>query len=455
MKKIIRGIAKVFKAIGKGIYGFIDKIIITPISKLIYRIMNTGVARGGVFDKLLNRPNFIIYFSLLLAFITFYVIDQKVVTLVETEAVVISNQKVEAEYNEESYVVEGIPETVDIVLMGRRNDLYLAQQLGEHRVSLDLSSLGVGTHKVKLEYSNKLNTLSYKLDPGTVTVVIYPKVRVYRTVTTDILNTDKLDEKLTVSSVTLDRDKVTIESYGEKLEKVASVKALIDINALNASSAGTYTLENVKLVAYDEKGTELSDVEVLPETLTAIVVIASPSKTVPVKIVPIGEVASGTAIASMNASVTKVTIYGDEETLADIENIEVNIDVNGLSEDKTYQMSIDAPSGVRSISDKNVTIKVVMERETSKEFTEIPIELQNLGKGLKAFGKTSADTKVDVVVKGTSTLLNSLTTNDIKAYVDLTDLTVGEWEVPVKISGSDLKLFYTPKVSKITIIISK
>lgn len=455
MKKIFKKIISFFSKIINGIYNIIDKLLITPVSKLIYKLFNKNTNGPGIIDRMLNKPNMIIYLSLILAFTTFILIDRKVIVLVETEAVVIPNQIVTAEYNEESYVVEGIPETADIVLMGRKSDLYLAQQLGDHNISLDLSGLGPGTHKVNLKYTNSINSLQYKLDPSSVTVVIYPIVREFRTVTTDVINTDKLGEKLLVSSVTLDRDEVIIKSYAQKLETVASVKAIVDVNALSATSAGTYTLENVKLVAYDDKGTEIKDVEVLPETLTATVVVSSPSKIVPIKIVPIGEVASGSAIASITSSVTKVTLYAEESVLSKIDNVEVSIDVNGLNSDKTYQTSIEKPLGVRSLSEKNVTIKVTMEKETSREFNGIAIEFQNLGKDLKVFGKSENDTKVNVVVKGTSTILNSLTSEDIKAYVDLTDMTEGEWEVPVKVTGNDLKLSYTSKTQKVKIIITK
>ncbi len=455
MKKIFKAIFTFFKKIFSGIYKIIDKILVTPISKLLYKIINRNPNGPSLIDRMLNKPNMIVYISLALAFITFVLIDRKFVVLVETEAIVIPNQTVVAEYNEESFVVEGIPETADIVLMGRKSDLYLAQQLGDHSVSLDLSGLGVGTHKVNLKYTNSISSLTYKLDPSSVTVVIYPIVREFRTVTTDIINTDKLGEKLLVSSVTLDRDEVIIKSYAQKLETVASVKAIVDVNALSATSAGTYTLENVKLVAYDDKGTEIKDVEILPETLTATVIISSPNKTVPIKIVPIGEVASGSAIASINSNITKVTVYAEESVLATLDNIEVTIDVNGLNADKTYQTSIEKPLGVRSISEKNVTVKVTMEKEASKEFEGIPIELKNLGSNLKAFGKTENDTKVTVIVKGTSTLLNALTAADIKAYVDLTDLKEGEWEVGVTVTGNDLKLSYTPKTQKVKIIITK
>ena len=254
MKKMLKKIGKFFARLFKMLYKVIDALLVTPISKAVYFIGDKLSNRNGNLDKFLNKPNTLIYVSLICAFAAFFAVDRKVINLVETEAIVLSNQPVVAEYNEEAYVVEGIPESADIVLMGRKSDLYLAEQLGDHKLTLDLTGLSAGTHKVNIKYNNPIKSLDYKVDPSRATIVIYPKVSASRTVTTDILNKDKLGSTLVISSIKLDRDEVIIKSYKEKLEKVASVKALVDVNALNANSAGTYTLENVKLIAYDEKG---------------------------------------------------------------------------------------------------------------------------------------------------------------------------------------------------------
>ena len=291
MKKPQNKILKFFKKIFKIIYRILDLILITPISKAIYFLRDSFSSKGR-FDKFINNPNTLIYISLILAFAIFFAVDRKVINLTETEAVVLSNQTIKAEYNEEAYVVEGIPESADIVLMGRKSDLYLAEQLGDHKLTLDLTDYSEGAHKVNIKYNNPINSLDYKVDPSRVTIVIYPKVSESKTLTTDILNTDKLGETLVISSVELDRTEVIIKSYKEKLNTVASVKALVDVNALNATQAGTYTLENVKLIAYDEKGTEINDIEIVPENVTATVTVTSPSKVVPLKVVPVGEVAS-------------------------------------------------------------------------------------------------------------------------------------------------------------------
>ena len=265
-----------------------------------------------------------------------------------------------------------------------------------------------------------------------------------------------MGEKLVISSVDLDRDEVIIKSYKEKLATVASVKAIVDVNALNANEAKTYSLENVKLVAYDEKGTEMSDIEIVPDKLTASVKVDSPSKVVPLKVVPTGEVASGSAINTITPNVSTVTLYGEESALDSIKELEVKIDVSGLNSDRTYQETIIKPSGIRSMSSTNVTIKVTMEKETSKEFKDIPITFENLDTSKYKVQATSVEsTKVDVVVKGVGSIINKLDPSSIKAYVDLSNLEVGTISVPVMVTGSDLRLNYTSRTTMIEVIISK
>lgn len=456
MKKIFNKILKFFVKFFRILYRLIDLLIITPISKGIYWIIDGLSNKNGGLDKFLNNPNTLIYISLLFAFIAFFAIDLKAVNLSETEAIVLSNQTIKAEFNEEAYVVEGIPESADIVLMGKKSSLYLAEQLGDHKLTLDLTGYSAGTHKVNIKYNNPINTLDYKLDPSRVTIVIYPKVSESKTLTTDILNTDKLNQILTISDVQLNKTEVIIKSYKEKLETVASVKALVDANALNATEAGDYTLDNVKLVAYDEKGTEIKDIEIVPDTVTATVNIKSPSKAVAVKVVPKGNVASGSAISSIVPNVSTVTLYGDENVLKGIENIEVPINVEGLSQDKTYQETISKPNGIRSISETAITIKVTMEEETSKEFTELSIGYEGLDDKFDVVAVEGEIYKTDVVVKGVKTVLDKLKKEDIKVYVDLSDIKEETTiEVPILVSGEDNKLIYVARKTKIKVRIKK
>ena len=197
MNKIFKPIILFFKAI----YRFIDRLIVTPISRLIYRLSELSKNNSGKIERLLNRPNVLLYISLFSAIALFVLIDTKAINLVTDEAEILSDQPVNVIYNEEAYVVDGVPETVDITLIGRKSSLYLAKQLGEHEVVMDLSGYGVGTYKVKLKYNHSVESVDYKLDPGTVTVKISEKVSDVKTLDYDLLNEDKLDKKLSIKSL--------------------------------------------------------------------------------------------------------------------------------------------------------------------------------------------------------------------------------------------------------------
>ena len=74
-----------------------------------------------------------IILSLVLAVIVFVIIDRQNTTLLEKNAEVLYDIPLSATYNDEEYVVEGLPETVDITLIGTKANLYLAKQLNSYK----------------------------------------------------------------------------------------------------------------------------------------------------------------------------------------------------------------------------------------------------------------------------------------------------------------------------------
>ena len=172
MKKIINFFKVIFHTIGL----FLDKWLITPITKLILIILNLFRNSGKNLDKLLNKKSALIIVSFVLAFAVFLLIDNESNVMIDQYAEVLYNQKVNATYNEELYVVEGLPKTVDVTLIGQKRHIFLAKQSPSKGVTVDLTGLTPGNHKVTLKYSERIKSLDYKLDPSDVTVTIYQKV---------------------------------------------------------------------------------------------------------------------------------------------------------------------------------------------------------------------------------------------------------------------------------------
>ena len=444
----------IFKRIIRFIISFFDKYLISPITKLLLKIIDLFKSNTKTIDKFLSRKSTLLIISLALAFATFVVVDSQSSVLIDQYAEILYDQQVTAVYNEESYVVEGLPEKVDITLIGQRRHIFLAKQSPSKGVSVDLTGLKPGNHKVTLKYTQRISSLDYKLDPSQVTVTIYEKVSATKNLTYDILHQDDLDSKLYINSVTLDRDNVIIKGAQYKLDQVASVKALIDVNDISNAKSGDVTLKDVPLVAYDNEG-NIVNVEIVPGTVDATINISSPSKEIPIKVIPKGSLAFGKSIKTIETSVSKVTVYGRQDVIDEIENLEVEIDVKGLEKDKDYTVTLKKPNGITDISSKTITVKVIVDNSISKEFENISIQSENLDPGYKVQALTENDRQVTVVVKGSSDVVNSIEPSDIKAYINLKGYGVGEHEVEVKVTGNDNKLTYSSKTKKVKIRITQ
>ena len=455
MKKIGKAIGVFFKAI----YRVIDRLIVTPISRLIFNIREYLRSKNIKLDYIFTRPNFMIYVSLILAVIMFILIDSRVITLVESEAEVITNVPVTVNYNEEAYVVEGIPETVDIVLIGRKSDIYLAKQLGTNNVILDLSDYEArdSAYRVYLSYTKSIDSIDYKLDPSYVTVTIKDKISVTRDIDYDLINEQYLSEELSVESVELSRTEVVVKGSEDAINNIASVKALIDLSDDSLSDVGTYTVDNIRLVAYDSNGEVLDNIEIVPTTLTATVTLDTYSKSVPIEVRTTGDLVTGKAIASIlinNSNSYSVTIYGDEEQISNITNVPVtiNVDGEGANSTRSYNVTISRPSGVRALSESNASITVTFGDERQKEVEISNVMSRNLASGYTA--NIVGTDSIVVSVRGVQSVIDSIDASDINAYVDLTGYTAGEYEnVPIQIENDDPRLSFVVS-STVTVRIS-
>jgi len=446
------------KKVLKKIFYWLDDKFITPISRAIYFLFEKFKNNPIHLEKFLNRPLVLVYISLGLAITTFFLVDSQVITLVETEAEILANQPVKVLYNKESYVVEGLVDHVDVILTGRKSALYLAKQLGEHEVVLDLSDYepSDSPRKVALTYNQTIDNINYKLDPAYVSVVIKKKESETQNVTYELLNESKLNEKFSVSNVSLDQTSVVVKGSKDSLEQIATVKALIDLSNNKFTEAITYDIDNIPLVAYDKNGQVIESVEIVPATLSASISFSTYKATVPVVVSTTGELVAGKSISSITIngkSNFTVDIYGEKEEIDKIQSVPVIIDVNGRGTGGafTYTASIQKLTGIRSMSEDNVKVVVAFGDEKQKTLNITNIRPINLGSGL-IVNRTNNE-PISVQVKGVQSVIDSINEENISAYIDLANFGAGESEVDVKIENTDPRLSFVV-TNKVKIVIS-
>lgn len=442
------------KKVFSSIFRFVDKYIIVPVTKFILNITKNFNGSGKGFEKFLSKTNNLIFITLALAVITFIVIDQKIIYYSESNAEVLSNQPVKAIYNEEAYVIEGLPETVDITLIGNKANLYIAKQSRTNDVTVDLTDLKAGTHKVEFKYNQGVTSVDYKVNPSFATVIIYNKVSRASTFSIDVLNKDKLSDKLIIDDISVDDDSVVIKGSEKQIKKVASVKALADVNNFSSQDVGTSVMKDVPLIAYDDKGSVV-DVELVPSKVDMNVSISSPSKELPIKVIPIGNVSFGKAISDIKTSESKVTVYGSSESLDGLNYIPVEVDVTDLATNTQYKQEISKPIGVKSMSVNNITVDISLDNVSDKDVSNVAIETRNLNPDLKVSAASSEDSFITVNVKGVSSVIDPIGADNISAYVDLTGYTEGEYEVDVSVEGTDARVQYVSKTKKVKVKITK
>lgn len=439
----------------KLLFNFFDRYIIMPITRLVFKITKRMNVPNKKFESWLSKQTTLLFLSLFIAVAIFVVVDQKIIGFSSQNAQVFKNQPVNVIYNEEQYVVEGLPETVDVTLIGSKAELYIAEQSSNNGVTVDLTGLTPGTHKVNIEYEQGNHNIEYSVNPSVATVIIYDKVSDTRELSYDIINNNKLDKTLVVNGVKLSVDEVTIRGAEYKIEQVASVKALIDLNNLTKKEAGTQTLNDITLKAYDNEG-NVVDVEFVPSKIDAEIDLASPSKTIPLNFVPGGNLATGKAIGGYKFSQSEVTIYGDLDTLASINSLDVKVDVSNLSDNTSFKAEIKKPSGVKSVSVNYVTVDLQVTDSSSEPVKfSIPLDAINVGEGLTPQPIDNENGFITVEVQGASSVISSIDESDITVYVDLEGLSEGRYTKEIFVKGSNPLAIYKVKRTEATIDLIK
>jgi YbbR domain-containing protein len=463
----------------KNIYKFFDKKVIVPITRFFVGLGDKIKNIGKPLEVISKSKKGIIIISLILSVIVCYYIQGRSNSLLETNAKVLYDQPVTANYNEEEYVVEGLPKTVDITMIGNKANLYLANQLPTQTVVVDLSDLGVGSYDVDLKYKQAITSVQYKLDPSTVRVTISPKKSRTMNVTEEVMNLSDLNSELSVRSIQLYKLKTNEEDLGTKeqaddritinevivkgkeetINQVATVKALVDVNKLTDPQVGENLLRGaneVPIVAYDSNGKKL-DVELVPSTVRAVVNIESPSKEVPIVVVPKGieNIVFGKSIEKITQSSETVTLYGKQEALDNINNIEVEIDVTNLNGNKKFTETLKKPKNIRKLSVSTVNIDVSLGDESSKEISGVKLSARNLSNDYVVQVSNDSVNEIPVILKGVESVINGIKSTEIEAYVDLKDYQEGTHDVKVKVVGSDNRVIYVPKISTVKVVIIK
>ncbi len=231
---------------------------------------------------------------------------------------------------------------------------------------------------------------------------------------------------LDIGDTTVDPTEVEVSGPSSVIELVVSARADVAIQP-----GGIDVDQDVRLVPVDQLGDAVSPVDVSPSTarVTIPVFTDRQSRTLPVTPVITGAPAAGFEIASVVVDPSVVTVEGDADQLAQLESVDTApISVNGLSSAQTSEVELSVPTGVVPLDEASVSVTITVRPVTATRNFEVGLELAGQDPDLAyALGLD----RVVITVGGSVADLDRLEGATRVATLDVTDLAVGEHEVPV------------------------
>ncbi|MDM5152977.1 CdaR family protein [Bacillus sp. DX1.1] len=351
----------------------------------------------------------------------------------------ISDVAVTLNYDEDKYIVSGIPKYVKIKLEGPKNVITAVKTKREFGVSADLRGYSPGTYEVPLKYSGMENNLKATVQPAKIKVTIQSKAKKSFPVEVKYSNENQMQGGSMVEKPTVKPNTVEVVGTEEELAQISLVRAYVDLKGINK----TVTKE-AEIVLYDEDGRRL-DLQTIPSKVSVTISVPNQTatnnveKTVPLAYVKKGSLSDGVVVKNIHLEPNEVTISGPKEVLDNIKSLEgVEVDLSKITESTTFDASVLLPKGVTKVnpSQVKVTVEVQKQEQTKhKTIDGISIQTNGLSDEFTLQFLSPQGGKVSVDVSGEASIVDKITAAQIKASINLQNVASGTHDLPIQFSG--------------------
>ena len=305
------------------------------------------------FSKLAGNNNFIKILSVIVAFsLWLYVMNEQNPTISRVYTVNLERRDVPS-----NLVILNSPTSVRVKLSGTRT-AFSAVSGTDVAAYVDLQGLEKGTYEKQIYATIPADLQLVEILPGNISIVA--DSRISRNFPISVKFNNQLPPELTVRTLSLVPNVVTVQGAEVEIDKIAHMEAIFNLDS-NMNSKGQYRT-NVALLPVDKNGTVVRNISMEPaRVFLAVEVIDNIiSKEVPVKLAYTGSLPPGYRIASTSVRPEQVTVTGPAEKINQIEEISVHdININYLNNDFIGDFSLALPEGVEANVDKvNVVLAV-------------------------------------------------------------------------------------------------
>lgn len=423
-------------------------------------------------DKFMDSPWFLRLTALALALFLFFSVraEMESSSLASTGDSVdmIRDVPVEVYYDNENYVVTGVPETVNMTIKGPASLVQSTKLMKDFALKVDLRSMTLGSHTVQIQHENLSDKLEVHLEPATINVNIEEKISKSFRVDPE-LNDKMLAEDYTL--VNMEVEPSTIEVTGAKsaVEAISFVKV-----SVTGEEEISKSFEQVGRVRVLDRDLNKLNVTIEPEEVTVKVDVEAYHKEVPVVVKQTGEPKKGITVNSLTSDEKTVSVYGPRKAVDAVEQVTASVDLSKISGNGKQTVGLEKPKGISKLSKDKVDITIDVQvdgdaadtedepgqadeeaaavsdqeenssdlaageepagagsaaeqeaasQKKTKKFTNIPIGIQGLDKQFSGTISKPADGAAAVTLTGEEQAIAALEETDISITADASSIT--------------------------------
>jgi YbbR domain-containing protein len=245
---------------------------------------------------------------------------------------------------------------------------------------VDLSDVaaGSGPQSVPVQLRStdqRVTVLGYQPQAATVELD-----RVARKTVKVEVDRGEVPPNLEVGATTVDPQGVEVVGPASVISRVVAARASVLIQP-----SGIDVDQDVELVAVDEIGDAVAQVELEPTTARVTIPVFSDrlSKTLPISPQITGTAAAGFELAAATASPRFVTVEGDVDELESLLTIDTEpISVSGLSASQNIEAPLVLPTGVVALDVQTVRVTIVVRAVTASRNFEVGLRVVGARPGL-------------------------------------------------------------------------
>ncbi|MCJ7568794.1 MAG: CdaR family protein [Anaerolineales bacterium] len=351
-------------------------------------------------------------------------------------------------------VVGDIPEFTDVTLRAPES-VWRNLTISDLEVYADLSQLEEGARRVTLNfYTNRRAIQKTSIEPSTVTLNIEPLATKTVNIRVSIVGDPAPDYR--AEEPVTDLTETTIVGPASRIDQVVSGQVVVDLTDRQRSIDQAFPINFI-----DTDGNVVIDVNSDDKQVHVSMEITKIENIRRLLVIPVLEgqdeleTQGYYRVARISVSPQEVAVFSEEpEALEALPGYLQTLPVNvaNRTDDFEERIPLDLPPGFILIGVQSALVQIDIEPIETSITISLPVEIQGVGLGL--YGYPSPE-MVSLILSGPAELLYSLQPDDVRAVLDVQDLTLGTYQlVPEVIVLPEGLTWESPNPSVIEVIIT-